>query len=129
MATEDGPERRRRSTETISADAMGEEEPEATDVHESDDEEPATPLGSDRELASTLTAEGESLVDVLNYLNDPESHPGETDGLELQFDRDAGESQQNHVHGVFQHIHQICKMADDSISISAIELTPEGDDQ
>lgn len=126
MGTEDHPESRRRSTQTVGSD-VPEEEPGSETA--GDEGEAATPLDADGDIESTLSVEGESLVDVLNYLDDPENHPGETESLELQFERAPGTSQQNHVHGVFQRIHQICKMADDSISINAVELSPDGEDQ
>jgi hypothetical protein len=116
MGSEESPESMRRSANTTSTD--GDEDVAAGDGSR------ALPAEG---IETTLTMEGESLVDVLNYLNDPESHSSEPVGLELAFERDEDTSQQNHIHAVFQRLHQICKMADDSISISAVELTPEDD--
>jgi len=122
MGTEDSPESMRRSTETtdpIDGDATVE-----TDADDSGESDGTEMLGADDE-AATISMDGESLVGVLNYLDDPQSYPGDKESIELLFEREPDTSQQNHVHEVFQAIHQVCKIADDSFAIGSVELRPE----
>jgi hypothetical protein len=125
MGTEDSPESVRRSTRTTSTPHDAENETgEKTDTPTEETNEAVETNLDTGDDGPTITMDGESLVGVLSYLDDPDSYPGTSEGLELEFDRDADTSQQNHVHEVFQVIHQVCKMADDSISIEGVELAP-----